>query len=52
MIVDGFSEGGYTCEPEFFTKIFGDNGCHARFAVGVVLPSNWPVEVDLVAAVR
>ena len=35
---------------EFFVKVFGDKGKHARSAVGVSgLPLNAPVEIELVA---
>ena len=33
---------------EFYSKVFGDNGLHARSAVGMSLPSNWSVEVETV----
>lgn len=37
---------------EFLTRIFGDDGYHARSAVGVVLPNQWAVEVEMVVALR
>ena len=38
---------------EFFGKVFGDAGVHARSAVGVAaLPLDVPVEVELIAEVR
>jgi hypothetical protein len=52
MIVDRLGERGYTYEPEFFTKMFGDNDYHARSTVRVVPPSNWPAEIEPVAAVK
>jgi enamine deaminase RidA (YjgF/YER057c/UK114 family) len=37
---------------DLFGKVFGDNGVHARSAVGVpVLPLDAPVEVDVVAEI-
>ncbi len=37
---------------DLFGKVFGDNGVHARAAVGVpVLPLDAPVEVDVVAEI-
>jgi enamine deaminase RidA (YjgF/YER057c/UK114 family) len=51
---------GFTGQPavvngasELLVEIFGDDGVHARSAVGVsVLPLGSPVEVELVVAVR
>jgi enamine deaminase RidA (YjgF/YER057c/UK114 family) len=37
---------------ELMVKLFGDKGYHARSAVGMVLPGNWAVEVEMVVAVR
>jgi len=37
---------------EFFRKVFGDRGYHARSAVGTKLPSNWAVEVEVIFAVE
>jgi len=37
---------------EFLTKVFGDKGFHARSAVGLVLPSDWAVEVEMIVAVE
>jgi enamine deaminase RidA (YjgF/YER057c/UK114 family) len=50
---------GFTGQPgvingasEFFVEIFGEDGRHARSAVGVAeLPLNAPVEVELIAEV-
>jgi len=47
---------GYTNQPkiangasDFLVQVFGDNGKHARSAVGVTeLPLNAPVEVDMI----
>lgn len=54
------SDPGFTGQPqvangasELLGEVFGDNGKHARSAVGVaVLPIDAPVEVELVAEVR
>jgi enamine deaminase RidA (YjgF/YER057c/UK114 family) len=37
---------------EFVQKIFGENGGHARSAVGMVLPSNFSVEVEMILTVE
>lgn len=45
VVVDGASD--------FFLKVFGDKGQHARVAIGVYqLPLNAPVEVDVIVEVR
>lgn len=33
---------------QFFVNVFGDNGRHARSAVGMQLPSDWAVEVEAI----
>jgi len=51
---------GFTAQPavangasDFFVKIFGENGKHARSAVGVAeLPLNAPVELEVVASLK
>ncbi len=51
---------GFTAQPtvangasEILAKIFGDNGKHARSAVGVSeLPLNSPVEIELIAQIE
>lgn len=51
----GFSEYSKTLNTasELLVKIFGDKGRHARAAIGVAeLPSNTPVEIDFVVAVK
>jgi len=60
--VTGFvaSAAGFTGQPqvingasELFIEVFGEDGKHARSAVGVAeLPLNAPVEVELIAEVR
>ncbi len=35
---------------DLFTAVFGERGCHARFAIGVAsLPRGVPVEIDVIA---
>lgn len=34
---------------DFFNKVFGADNTHARSAVGMILPNNWAVEVEIVA---
>jgi enamine deaminase RidA (YjgF/YER057c/UK114 family) len=36
---------------EFLIRIFGEAGNHARSAVGMVLPNNWAVEIEMVVLV-
>ena len=51
---------GFTAQPavangasDLFAEVFGDDGVHARSAVGVAsLPLDAPVEVEIVAQVR
>jgi enamine deaminase RidA (YjgF/YER057c/UK114 family) len=60
--VTGFvaSAPGFTGQPqvingasELFIEVFGEDGRHARSAIGVAeLPLNAPVEVELIAEVR
>lgn len=33
---------------QFFNSVFGENGMHARSAVGMQLPSDWSVEVEAI----
>ena len=37
---------------DLFIKVFGDAGRHARSAVGMQIPADWAVEVELIAEVR
>jgi enamine deaminase RidA (YjgF/YER057c/UK114 family) len=54
------SEEGFFCQPQvingasdLLVDIFGDNGKHARVAVGVAeLPENVPVEIELVLEIK
>lgn len=51
----GFSEQSKILDAvsELLEKIFGEKGRHARTAVGVAeLPSNTPIEVDFIIAVK
>lgn len=36
---------------DFVNRVLGANGYHARSAVGMVLPSNWAVEVEMIMAI-
>ncbi len=53
-VADGFNDtsGVINGASEFLVKLFGDRGYHARAAVGMVLPSDWAVEVEMVVAVE
>lgn len=37
---------------DLLREIFGDNGKHARSAVGMVVPLNWAVEIEMVVEVK
>lgn len=37
---------------DLINRVFGSKGYHARSAVGMVLPSNWAVEVEMVIALE
>jgi len=37
---------------EFLNEVFGSKGAHARSAVGMVLPGDWAVEVEMVVEVE
>ena len=37
---------------EFLHKVFGENGYHARSAVGMTLPANWAVEIEMVMTIE
>lgn len=43
-VIDGCSE--------FLRDVLGERAGHTRVAVGLVLPSNWAVEIDLIAEVN
>ncbi len=36
----------------FFNKLFPNTGSHARSAVGMVIPNNWAVEVEIVVEMK
>jgi len=36
----------------FFNKLFPETGSHARSAVGMVIPNNWAVEVEIVVEMK
>jgi enamine deaminase RidA (YjgF/YER057c/UK114 family) len=37
---------------DFFVKVFGEKGFHARSAVGMILPSDWAVEVEAIFKIK
>jgi enamine deaminase RidA (YjgF/YER057c/UK114 family) len=49
-VADGFNDtsGVINGCSEFLKKVLGENGSHARSAVGMVLPGNWAVEVEMI----
>lgn len=53
-VADGFDQTSEVINgcSFFLHKVFGDNGYHARTAVGMVLPSNWAVEIEMVFAIE
>jgi enamine deaminase RidA (YjgF/YER057c/UK114 family) len=54
-VADGFNDTSSVINgcSELLTKLFGEVGTqHARSAVGMVLPGDWAVEIDMVVAVR
>jgi len=36
----------------FLNKLFPDKGSHARSAVGMVIPNNWAVEVEIIVEMK
>ena len=52
-VADGFSDTSTVINgcTEFLTKLLGESGYHARSAVGMALPANWAVEIEMVAQV-
>jgi enamine deaminase RidA (YjgF/YER057c/UK114 family) len=53
-VAEGFDDtsGVINGASAFLNKVFGQKLTHARSAVGVVLPSDWAVEVEIVVEVR
>jgi len=53
-VADGFdnTSGVINGCSDFLVKVFGENGIHARSAVGMVLPGNWAVEVEMVVSIK
>ena len=49
-VADGFDQTSEVINgcSLFLHKVFGEDGYHARTAVGMVLPSNWAVEIEMV----
>ncbi len=37
---------------DFLNKVFGENGFHARSAVGMVIPANFAVEIEMVMVIE
>jgi enamine deaminase RidA (YjgF/YER057c/UK114 family) len=37
---------------DFVNKLFGDKGSHARSAVGMTLPANWAVEIEMILVIE
>jgi enamine deaminase RidA (YjgF/YER057c/UK114 family) len=53
-VADGFDQTSDVINgaSDFLNKVFGKDNSHARSAVGVVLPGNWSVEVEMVMSVK
>ncbi len=53
-VADGFDKTSDVINgcSDFLNKVFGPNGYHARSAVGMVLPANWAVEIEMVLAIE
>jgi enamine deaminase RidA (YjgF/YER057c/UK114 family) len=53
-VAEGFNDtsGVINGCSEFLKKIWGENGSHARSAVGMVLPGNWAVEVEMIVELK
>jgi enamine deaminase RidA (YjgF/YER057c/UK114 family) len=53
-VADGFDQTSEVINgcSFFIEKVFGKNSYHTRTAVGMVLPSNWAVEVEMIFAVE
>jgi len=53
-VADGFdnTSGVINGASEFVQKVFGEKGGHARSAVGMVIPSNFAVEVEMIFAIE
>ena len=53
-VAEGFdnTSGVINGASEFVQKIFGEKGGHARSAVGMVIPANFSVEVEMIFALE
>jgi enamine deaminase RidA (YjgF/YER057c/UK114 family) len=53
-VADGFDDTSSVINgaTDLLNKLFGEDNSHARSAVGMTLPSNWAVEVELVAEIN
>lgn len=53
-VAEGFTDTSRVINgaTDFLNAVFGEDNTHARSAVGMALPDNWAVEVELVAEVR
>ena len=53
-VADGFDQTSEVINgaSEFLQKVFGEDSYHARTAVGMILPSNWAVEIEMVMAIE
>ena len=49
-VADGFNKTSEVINgaSEFLNKVFGENSGHVRSAVGMVLPSDFAVEIDMI----
>jgi enamine deaminase RidA (YjgF/YER057c/UK114 family) len=50
---DGFDDtsGVINASSAFLRNVLGERGWHARSAVGMVIPANWAVEIEMILSV-
>ncbi len=53
-VAEGFTQTSEVINgaSEFIQAVFGERGGHARSAVGMMLPGNWAVEVEMILEVE
>jgi enamine deaminase RidA (YjgF/YER057c/UK114 family) len=53
-VADGFNQTSEVINgaTEFLNKVFGEKNTHARSAVGMVLPANFAVEIEMILEVE
>jgi enamine deaminase RidA (YjgF/YER057c/UK114 family) len=53
-VADGFDNTSEVINgcTDFLNKLFGENNTHVRSAVGMVLPSNFAVEIEMILSIE